>query len=172
MVTNDNINNLYCLRVSWIPLTIQLIKKQETTDGGVSINNNTYTTQFPCWQLKEHRGWEIGKGAEDQEVCCEILLPYNNREETSMTPKFGCLNRTWRMTTPTDMLLWQVELSQGPIPRQRTKTAERGKLVFLGNEPSSGYLVPSGHPWSHIHNQRQLREHSRLYLYNCELKHI
>lgn len=46
------------------------------------------------------------------------------------------------MTTPTDMLLWQVELSQGPIPGQRTKTAERGKLVFLSNEPSSGYLVP------------------------------
>ena len=63
---------------------------------------------------------QVNHEPEDQEIC-GIVSPGNDWEGTPMiSEQYGCLNKTWSMTTPTDMLMQKVEISWGSAPRQRT----------------------------------------------------
>lgn len=37
-----------------------------------------------------------------------------------MKSKYGCINRNWKMTIPTDMSMWAGEISQGPMAQMKS----------------------------------------------------
>jgi hypothetical protein len=54
----------------------------------------------------------------DQDACWEVVSSIYDREAVLRTsPQYGCLNKTWKMTTPIDMQMYMKEFLQGSTHR-------------------------------------------------------
>lgn len=64
----------------------------------------------------------------------------SNDGEASIPQQYGCLNKTWKRTTATDMPVWEGKIYEKIV------TAERESLSSPGMGLPGGYPTPSGSP--------------------------
>lgn len=72
---------------------------------------------------------------QDQEFCCEIVLPRCNKETSFMnSQQHAYLRMTSKMMAPIDMLVWKKEISRSFKPRQKpidSNNAESGRNSLM-----------------------------------------
>lgn len=94
----------------------------------------------------------------------------HERKAASMKyQQYGCLNKTCTMTALTDGPIQKVEISQGPIPRRRTKVLREGKLIFSRNKNSNNSFSSN---WQVLNTRTYKQQWMNSVSCMCVLMHI